>query len=64
MYSSTFSLTSALDGVGGQRHIPAVYPRERAGTHCIGGWVGPTARLDGCGKYRLHRDLINGQSSL
>ena len=26
MYSSTLSLTSALDGVGGQRHAPAVLP--------------------------------------
>ena len=27
---------------GGQRHTPAVlYPRERPGTHCTGGWVGP-----------------------
>ena len=26
----------------GQRHAPAaLYPRERAGTHCTGGWVGP-----------------------
>ena len=23
---------------------------ERPGTHCIGGWVGPRAGLDGCGK--------------
>ena len=30
-------------GVGGQRHSPA-------GTHCIGGWVGPRAGLDWCGK--------------
>ena len=52
MYSSTLSLTSALDGVGGQRHAPAPYPRERAGTHCIGGWVGPRTRLDGRGKSR------------
>ena len=29
------------------------YPRERIGTHCIGGWVGPRAGLDGCGKSRL-----------
>ena len=29
MCSSTLSLTSALDGVGGQRHAPAVYPRPR-----------------------------------
>jgi len=26
MYSSTLSLTSALDGVGGQRHAPASIP--------------------------------------
>jgi hypothetical protein len=26
MYSSTLSLTSALDGVGGQRHPPAALP--------------------------------------
>jgi hypothetical protein len=26
------------------------YPQERRGTHCIGGWVGPRAGLDGCGK--------------
>jgi hypothetical protein len=28
------------------------YPRERAGTPCIGGWVGPRTGLDGCGKSR------------
>ena len=32
MYSSTLSLTSALDGVGGQRHDPSLYPLERPGT--------------------------------
>jgi len=26
MYSPTLSLTSALDGVGGQRHNPAILP--------------------------------------
>ena len=26
-HSSTVSLTSALDGVGGQRHAPAALPR-------------------------------------
>ena len=51
MYSSTLSLTSALDGVGGQRHAPAALPPgKRPGTHCIGGLVGPRAGLDGCGK--------------
>ena len=29
-----------------------LYTRKRPGTHCIGGWVGPRAGLDGCGKYR------------
>jgi hypothetical protein len=36
--------------VGDQRHAPAASPRERPGTHYIGGWVGFTASLDGCGK--------------
>src|SRR5215475_9796767 len=31
----------------------AHYPRERPGTHCTGGWVGPRADLDRCGKSRL-----------
>jgi len=30
-----------------------LYPRERPGTHCIGGWVRPRAGLDRCGKSRL-----------
>ena len=29
-----------------------LYPRERAGTHCIGVWVGPRASLDRCRKSR------------
>jgi len=29
-----------------------LYPRERSGTHCIGGWVGLRAGLDRCGKSR------------
>ena len=46
-YSSTLSLTSALDGVGGKRQPQvALPPGKRAGTHCIGGWVGPKAGLD------------------
>ena len=37
--------------VSGQQHAPAaLYPRERPGTHCTGGWVGPRAGLDRCGK--------------
>ena len=44
-------------GVGGQRLAPAALPR---GTHCIGGWVGPRAGLDGYGKARPHWDSIPG----
>jgi hypothetical protein len=50
--------------VTGQRHSPAaLYPRERPGTHCTGGWVGPRAGLDICGKSRPNRDSIPGPSS-
>jgi hypothetical protein len=39
-------------GVRGQRHAPAtLYPRERHGTHCTGGWAGPRASLDRCRKF-------------
>ena len=35
LYSSTLSLTSALDGVGSQRHGPAALPPEKTWyTHC------------------------------
>jgi hypothetical protein len=48
-YSSTYSLTSALDG--GEWSAPRrgrFAPRERGpGTHWIGGWMGPRAVLDG-----------------
>jgi hypothetical protein len=50
-------------GVGGQRQAPAALPRERPGTRCTGGWVGPRACLDRCGNSRLHRDSIPGPSS-
>jgi hypothetical protein len=29
-----------------------LYPRERPGTHCTEGWMGPGAGLDRCGKSR------------
>ena len=29
-----------------------LYPRERPGTHWVGGWLGPRASLDRCGKSR------------
>jgi hypothetical protein len=61
MYSSTLSLTSALDGVYGQRCAPAALPRERPDTQCIGGGVGPRAGLDMREKSRPYRDSIPGQ---
>ena len=39
-------------GVGGQHHTPVALPPERPDTHCTGGWVGPRASLEGCGKAR------------
>ena len=52
-------MVTALEEVGVQRHAPAaLYRQERLGTHCTGGWVGPRAGLDRCGKFCLHRDLI------
>jgi hypothetical protein len=63
-YSSTVSLTSALDRVGVQRHVlTALPPGKKSGTYSMRGWVGPRAGLDGCGKSRPHRDSIPGPSS-
>ena len=46
-------MTSALDGGGWPASRPGrFYLRERAGTYFTGGWVGPRAGLDGCGKPR------------
>ena len=62
-YSPALSLTSAIDGVGGQRHAPTALARERPGTNCIGGWVGTRAGLDGCGNSHPYRDSIPGPFS-
>ena len=57
-------LTTALEGSEGSvSHPAALYPRERPGTYCTGGWVGPRAGLDRCRKSRPHRDSIAGPSS-
>jgi hypothetical protein len=62
-YSSIISLTSKLDEVGGQLHVPTALPPEKIrGTHCIGGWVGPRVGLEGCGKFRPQKDSIPGPS--
>jgi hypothetical protein len=56
-------MTSALNGGGWSASRPdRLYPRERHGTHCTGGWVGFRSGLDRCGKSRPHRDSIPGPS--
>ena len=43
-------------GVGESAPHPGrLYLRERPGTHCTGGWVGPRVGLDRCGKFRPPR---------
>jgi hypothetical protein len=41
-----------------------LYPREKPGTHCIGGWMGSRVGLEVSGKSSHHRDSIPGSSSL
>jgi hypothetical protein len=55
MYSSTHSLTSALDGgEWSASHLGRFTPRERVpGTHWIGGWVGTRAGLDTVVKRKI-----------
>jgi hypothetical protein len=62
MCNSTLSLNSALDGEVSATPRP-LYPRERPGTHYVGGWVGPKDDLGGCGKSLPHRESIPGQPS-
>jgi hypothetical protein len=46
-------------GMGGQRHARATLPQgKKAGTHCVGGWVGPRAGLKWCEKPCLYWDSI------
>jgi hypothetical protein len=50
-YIFTLSLTSAIDGVSVQRHVPAALtPGKKPGTHFTGGWVGPRAGVGVCRK--------------
>jgi hypothetical protein len=62
-YTCHLSLTSALVGVGGQRHVPAALPSgKRPDTHCRGGLVGLDVARDGYGKSRLPRVVSPGPS--
>ena len=50
--------------LGGQLHaLAALPPEKRPRNHCIGGWVGPRAALDGYVKSRPNRDSIPGPAS-
>ena len=56
MYSSTPSLTSALDGCGWSTPLPGRFtPQEWPNIHYIGGWVGPGLDLFPPGSY--HRTV-------
>jgi hypothetical protein len=50
-------------GVGGQNHVRAAYPCGSIGTHCLGDWVGLKLGLNGCGKFRHHRDSISDNAA-
>jgi len=52
-------------GVSGNSHaLAALRPGKRPGIHFTGGWVGPRASLDGCGKSCPHWHSFPGPSSL
>jgi hypothetical protein len=58
MHSFTLSLTSSLEGVGGQRHAPATLPPGKTPYPLYRRLGGPQAGLDRCGKSRPHWDSI------
>jgi len=58
-----FLLTRTLIGGGRLTPHPGLLPQGWPYTRWIGGWVSPRAGMDGCGKYRLHRDSIPEPSS-
>jgi len=45
-------------GMGNHCHALAPYLCQGPNTHCIGGWMGLRAGLDGCGNPHLHWDMI------
>jgi hypothetical protein len=61
-YNSNPFLASALEGVGGQYHVPAALPPERPSACCTGVWVGLGS---GMNRHRIpcrHWDSILGHS--
>jgi len=55
-YSSTLSLTLALDGVGGQHHAPGLLPPGKIRVAWYSGWVGLEAGLDSM-EYLVHTGI-------
>jgi len=46
--------------MSGQCHAPAsILLKEKPSIYCTGGWVGPTAGLDRCGKPHPHQDSFH-----
>ena len=60
--SSTLSLTSALDGVGGQGQAPAALPSGKTRYPLYRRLGGPQSRSGWVRKSRHHRDSIPGPS--
>jgi hypothetical protein len=62
-YSSTLSLTYALGGVGGQRHVPAALPPGKTRYPLCGRLGGPQIRYGRVRKISPPRDSIAEPSS-
>ena len=61
MYRSPLYLTRALDMVGWSKDAQvALLTGKRPSIHRPRGWVGSRTGLDGCLKFRFHRDSIHG----
>ena len=63
MNSSIISLTSVLDGVGGQPHAPAALPPGKTRYPVYRRLGGPQGRFGLVRKISPHRDSIPGQSN-
>ena len=64
MYSSTLSLTSALDGVGAQRQAPTALSQGKTRSPLYRRLGGPQGWSGSLRKYRPQRDSFPEPSSL
>jgi hypothetical protein len=54
-YSAYSFLTSALQGISGQRHgLPHLTQKKAPGTHWVRGWLGSTASL----KTKTRKEIV------